>query len=139
MLKIFAVLGALCFVLGALYYFDRHVEDKFGHRFFSIPAFIAIVASCVMIAVGYNWHVSALKSHSDPLNGWVVLSVGAVALIGIAINNVAKTNLIYGVGGSVIQLPLFVAIGCFGMPLLILWAVLSIIAASLTQTVRVVS
>ncbi|MDX3905613.1 MAG: hypothetical protein QHC78_07985 [Pigmentiphaga sp.] len=139
MLKIVGVLAALFLILVILIAFDEHVQEKFGHRFFTKATFIAIVASCLMIAGGYHWHLSALKSHGDPLNGWVVLGIGAVILIGIAINNVVKTNLAYGIGGSFIQLPLFFAIGYFGMPLLIIWAVLSIIGAMLTPTVRVVN
>jgi hypothetical protein len=139
MLKIVGALVVLFLVWVALLAFDNHVEGKFGHRFFTKATFIAIVVSCVMIAGGYHWHQAALKSHGDPLNGWVVVGIGAVILIGIAIANVLKTDLIYGVGGSLIQLPLFVAIGYFGMPLLIVGAVLSILVAMATPTVRVVN
>lgn len=139
MLKIVGVLAALFLFWCALIAFDEHVEGKFGHRFFTKATFITIVVSCLMIAGGYQWHLSALKSHGDSLNGWVVLGIGAVVLIGIAINNVVKTNLTYGIGGSFIQLPLFLAIGYFGMPLLVAWAVLSIIGAAVTPTVRVVN
>jgi hypothetical protein len=138
MLKIVGALAALFLVLAIMATFDGHVQEKFGHRFFTKATFIAIVVSCLMIAGGYHWHLAALKSHGDALNGWVVLGIGAAILAGIAINNVMKTNLVYGVGGSLVQLPLFFAIGYFGMPLLAAWAVLSILAAGATPTVRVV-
>lgn len=138
MLKIVGAVVLLILILGLLFAFDEHVEQKFGHRFFTKATFIATVVSCVMMIFGYDWHLSALQSHGDPLNGWVLAGVGAVILIGIAINNVVKTNVVYGIGGSFIQLPLFAALGYISLPFLAVGAVLSIFAAMATPTVRVV-
>jgi len=138
MLKIVGAVVLLILILGLLFAFDEHVEQKFGHRFFTKATFIAKVVSCVMMIFGYDWHLSALQSHGDPLNGWVLAGVGAVILLGIAINNVVKTNFVYGIGGSLIQLPLFAALGYISMPFLAVGAVLSVFAAMATPTVRVV-
>jgi len=127
-------------ILGTLSFFDEHCSEKFGHRFFTRTTFTLTAISCVLIALSYHWHLSATKTHGDALNGLVLAGIGAIILIGIVIANILRTNWLYGIGGSMIQLPLFVGLTCAGIPILIVGGAVYLIAgAAGAQPVQVVN
>lgn len=137
LLGVAVVVGVIIY---SLRWFDRRVSEKFGHRFFTKNTFVATEVACAFIVGGNMWHSHALHSHSgDPLNGIVLIGVGVVILMGITVNNVLKTNLVFGIGGSCIQLPLLYALAYVSLFLLILWLCLTIIAAFDSRQVYVVN
>jgi hypothetical protein len=119
-LKILGVLVLLFGIGVVLMMFDAHIEKKFGHRFFTKPSLIASGVAVVLFVVGASWYDSALKSQGDILNGLVTAGVGVLILVGVGIHNVIKTNLLYGIGGSLIQLPILAIVAYFGIAVFLL-------------------
>lgn len=119
MLKICAVLGVLFSLLTALYVFDEHCKLKFKHAFFSKGQAYVIGTGTALVIAGNYWSRSAVAAGGDPLNGWVVAIIGACVLLAVILNNFKNTNIWYGIGGTLIQLPLFASIVYVGYPVLL--------------------
>jgi len=123
-----AILALLAFVV-ALSAFEHHCSRKFGYRFFTRTTFTLTLISCALVAVGYHWHTTAAAAYAPALNGLLLAGGGAVILIGIACLNIVRTNWLYGIVGSIIQLPLFVSLTYAGWPFLLLGIVAYIFAS----------
>lgn len=138
-IQILGGVALLAAVLAVLHFFDKHCERRFTHRFFTIPAFMATGISLVLLLVGNWWRVSAMQSGGDPLNGIVIISIGALVALGLIYVNFKCTNAVYGVGGSVLQLSLFGYLAYMSIPLFILGLVLWFIKDLDVVNVRVIN
>lgn len=128
MLVIKVLIGAL--VLFSLYYIISRLNEKaiasFKHDFFSTNLFVLAFVSYVSIYVGHFWYVKELATNGgDPLSGALVMSFGIIGLLTILILNIKQTNILVGVLGTLIQLPLFV-IGSFFAVFIIIAAIAGI-------------
>lgn len=119
--------------------FNQHCNAKFGHAFFTKGAFFATLAALALIIAGNMWRHSALESHGDALNGIVVMVVGVAIACFMVVANIRRTNMQYGVGGSVVQLGLFFALAWIALPLLIFGLVCQFLALMTAKPVYVVN
>ncbi len=118
---IIAILFAIASIVGVFYgmgTFNQHCQAKFNHVFFTKQSFAISAVSFLALFGGFSWHRAALKTHGPIDNAIVLLVLGAVGLIYIIWQNVSRTNLAYGIGGTCIQLPLFAAFSYFGILIL---------------------
>jgi hypothetical protein len=129
MLEICAFLAVLFTLLTALYVFNEHCKLKFGHAFFSKGQFYVIGAGEALVIGGNYWIDSANAQGAGSLNGWAVVVVGAIVLLAVIFNNFKSTNIRYGIGGTLLQLPLFAFIAYVGYPILLFCAACLVLSA----------
>lgn len=119
-IKILAGLAIIFALYISVSKFNNHCSGLFGHAFFTRNAFLVTVASLVFLIVGNMWRQSAAVHHGDVLNGTVVMLIGAGITFFMIYSNIKRTNLVYGIGGSVVQLGLFFALAYISIPFVII-------------------
>lgn len=135
-LKILGIIVLLGSTLAALHFFNEHCEKKFSYRFFTETSFWATSGALALLIMGNWWRVSALESGDDTLNGIVVMCIGIVVALGLIYFNFKRTNLAYGLGGSVLQLSAFSIFAYIGFAVLIIGLVLWVLSNLGTQNVH---
>jgi len=105
-----SVLAAVGLYL-AILKFERRCQDRFGYRFFQLYSFIGLAVAVGAVIGGVLWGNSAMTSGGDERNGWIVASIGGLAVLGIFINNIKRTNIGVGLMGSGLQLFLLLIAG----------------------------
>jgi hypothetical protein len=123
-LKILAVIAAIAGLIAVVTWFNEHCVAKFGHAFFTKKAFGITTAALCLLFLGHMWQVSAIKNHGDVLNGIVLMVIGALVACGMVYVNVRRTNVAYGISGSVAQLGLFGILAAVWLPLMLMGLVL---------------
>lgn len=129
MLEICVLLGGLFLLLTALYVFSENCKLKFKHAFFTKGQFYVIGAGEALVIGGNYWINSAIARGGDSLNGWAMVVTGVVVLLAVVFNNFKNTNIWYGAGGTLIQLPLFAFIAYVGYPILLFCAACLLLSA----------
>ncbi|HFU0229607.1 hypothetical protein L1D19_23450 [Vibrio natriegens] len=119
------VVAAILFLLHSL---DKHYDKKFGHRFFKLSAFIILAVAVGFVWGGQLWYESALKDGGDTLNGIACMVIGGLIVIGMVVFNLKRTNLVYGLLGSFVQIAIFGTLAYVSMPLLAALVVFRILA-----------
>lgn len=120
-LQIIAGLAILAATVWAFFAFNKHCEEKFNYRFFTKQSFLIVGAAIITIALGNEWRLNLIKEHGDVLNGILVMGVGGVIALYLTFVNFKKTNLIYGLAGSTVQIVLFGTLAYIGIAVLIVW------------------
>nr|WP_141661926.1 hypothetical protein [Burkholderia ambifaria] len=90
------------------------------NAFFTKPAFYATAVALVLLIAGNYWRHSAAIGHGDTLNGIAVMAIGIAVACWIVYINIRRTDVIYGIGGSIVQLGLFSALAWVSLPLMAL-------------------
>ena len=119
------------FVLAAiaacgLYGFDKHCKVKFGHAFLSKVSISIAVAATLLIAVG-QWCLG----HVLNIAGWGFISAGAAVLCYLTYRNIRGTNLWYGLGGSLAQIPVLLIASEVLLALFVLGVIVSVFGIGL--------
>ena len=136
------ILGAIV-LLGAAVYglfrFDRSSVERFGYRFLTRASFIVAALAMYLVIGGHAWFREAQGPAGDPLNGIVLMILGAVLAIGLVVLNFRRTNLAYGLGGSAIQLTTFGILTAMGPFIFAIGLVFSVVMAAGAKPVWVVN
>ncbi|MGU7843796.1 hypothetical protein ACV22V_30565 [Burkholderia sp. AW33-5] len=119
-IKLIIAIAAIAAVVLGITKFNQHCLNKFGHAFFTKPAFYATTVALVLLIAGNYWRHSAELSHGDTLNGIALMALGTAVACWLVYVNVRRTDAIYGIGGSVVQLGLFSALAWVSLPLMAL-------------------
>ncbi|EJG1885594.1 hypothetical protein BS049_RS22960 [Vibrio parahaemolyticus] len=127
-LEIVGGLLVVAAILFLLHSFDKHYDRKFGHRFFKLSAFIILAVAVGFEWGGQLWYESALKEGGDTLNGVACMAIGAVIVSGVVIYNLKKTNLFYGLLGSIVQVAILGTLAYLSIPIFIALVIFRIIA-----------
>lgn len=106
-LKIILVIAAISSFVFGLSRFNLHCSRKFGHMFFTKSMFYATATALAFIVAGCVWRQSAVETNGDQLNGVVLIVIGALIACAMIFGNIRQTNLLYGIGGSIVQLGIF--------------------------------
>ncbi|MDN7179202.1 hypothetical protein M0D69_14530 [Caballeronia sp. SEWSISQ10-4 2] len=120
-LKLVIVTSALVGILKGFNWFNNHCYRKFGHAFFTRQAFWRAAVGFNLMMFGAYWYDAAARQHGDTLNGLVLIAVGFAIAIWLVYLNFRNTNLLYGIGGSAIQMWLFWSLAWIGIPVLIVF------------------
>ena len=123
----------------ALMRFNVHCEENFNYKFFSMPSCIASAAATWLVWGGYEMYTAAAKSGGDIYNGIALVVIGLGLFCGLVFFNFKRTNLLYGVGGSVLQLSLFVPLAYLSVYLIIAGFFLYVLCGAAVQRVHVVN
>lgn len=102
-LEVVAICAGSFAILAFLRLIDQKATEQFGHNFFTFRSLILMIAAYVLIIAGYAWHNAMLEPDRgpapeliedmrDPLNGIIVMCVGALMILRAAWVNVRQTN-----------------------------------------------
>ncbi len=139
-ISIIGVLVALLALYLAMTFFNEHCDDKFGHRFFTMPILISLGVAGALFLWGNSWYQSAAADPAgDTLNGIALMGVSVCIYLGVAIYNFLNTNIIYGIFGTAIQFSLLSVIAYFGVMVLVIYLVGSIMLSLGAERVVVVN
>lgn len=122
-----------------LSYFNAHCEKKFGFKFLTKPLFVLTVAGVLLLIFGNEWRLDSIKTGGDMLNGIVLMILGGGLLAFLFYLNITKTNVLYGVSGSALQILVFGVLGYMGLFLLIIVAFLYFLLLSYAKPVWVIN
>jgi len=114
-LKILAASAAIFLAAGVLQVFEARVSKRYGARFLTKSAAVAWILASSLLAGGYYWWQSTVATGGDQLNGIVLMSLGAAAIIGTLVWNIRSTNLLIGVVGTLLQASIFSVLALFGV------------------------
>ena len=101
---------------------NQRCQSRFGHAFFTKRAFMFTTLAMLLAVIGYTWRDHALYEHGDPLNGLVVMCVGALFAGMLVFENVRRMGAMYGMGGSLLQLGVLGALAWVSLPVMIIFA-----------------
>lgn len=118
-LKIIGIIVAIASIIKAISIFNSHCAGKFHFKFFSTSAFIVAALSVWICGGGYEWYKFSLANNEDTLNGIILMTLSLIILIGLIYYNFKKTNFLYGLIGTILQIGLFIPIACLSAPLII--------------------
>ncbi|MCZ4279598.1 hypothetical protein O4H49_02335 [Kiloniella laminariae] len=119
--------------------FNNHCNRKFGYRFFTMTSFVIVGASLILISIGHEWRLDALKENGDILNGIILMIIGVLISMYLVFKNFKETNFVYGLGGSIVQLSIFGVLTYLGIVVLIITIAIFIVGNMGAQRVYVVN
>ena len=82
--------------------------QKFNYEFFNWGNFIITALGYLGLWYGYDWFQEASATGGDILNGQILMGIGAVFATGMFLNNIKRTNFIFGVVAGAYQLAIYV-------------------------------
>lgn len=112
---IMMVILFILFIYMIVMFINEYFEDRFDYNFVR-TSFVMIIAVLLMIS-GLNWYNESLINNGDVLNGLILMMIGGVITIGLMSYTIWKTNLIYAILITVLQLgisPLLIVFFCYG-------------------------
>lgn len=105
-MTVIIILGALL-ALGligwAMLSFERYAVGRFHHRFFTKRSMLLGALAAGLLWCGYGWWNFARTHAGDQLNGIVLIVLGLAAAAYVVLNNVRRTNVVVGAGGTLMQ------------------------------------
>jgi hypothetical protein len=138
-LKLAFVLAVLVGILKGIKWFNSHCYRKFGHAFFTKRAFWQAAVAFNLMWGGAFWFVSAARQHGDTLNGLALIAIGFAIALWLVYENFRNTNLLYGIGGSALQMGVFASVALISIPLLVFIMVCHFIVLADSRPVYIVN
>ncbi|MDW8231349.1 MAG: hypothetical protein RMJ54_01060 [Roseiflexaceae bacterium] len=126
---IIMVILFIFFIYMIIMLIDEHFEGKFDYNFVR-TSFVMTVAVLLMLS-GLHWYNESLINNGDVLNGLILMMIGGVIAIGLLSYTIWKTNLIYAILITLLQLgisPLLIVFFVVMAGLKVLSALLSPVA-----------
>lgn len=136
-LRISLILLLTLALVAALILFNRHCEQRFQFRFFTLKIFSKWGISAGFFLVGIILLAKLAEQWVAP--AWCLIAAGAIMLWWIVSQNLIRTNLIYGSVGTLSQILLVCVFGSAGAFLGIMTGGILFIAMSLIVPVYVVN
>lgn len=119
--------------------FNDHCEWRFGHAFFTKQAFFRTAIALALIVVGNRWGGSSAQHHSNLINGLLLIALGIGIITVLAYQNVKQTNLLFGLGGTAIQIPIFWLLAWVSIPILFIVLICQFAVLSTAQPVYIIN
>ena len=104
---------------------NGYSEKKFDYEFFNWANFAITSVGYCAIFFGNNWYEKALSSGGDILNGQILIAIGIIIVLWMFINNIRRTDFIFGTIIGVLQLIIYIpaSVVCLlGVIMLLAWA-----------------
>ncbi|MDD2358304.1 MAG: hypothetical protein PHX13_10380 [Thiovulaceae bacterium] len=108
MLWIIGIIITGMLIYGFIEWFNTYSMRVGHYQFFTIEHLGAYFISYAMLLFSVSGLVK--KTFEDPLNGWVILIIGAAVLFFTLLNNFKKTTFSLALKGSLAQVVLFIPI-----------------------------
>lgn len=114
MIIVLASLLALALVGWGMLSFERYTVGRFQHRFFTKRSLLLGALAAALLWCGHGWWSYARTHAGDQLNGIVLIVLGLAAAAYVVLNNVRRTNVLVGAGGTLMQASVLSAAAAFG-------------------------
>lgn len=111
---VLASLLALALVGWVMLSFERYTVGRFQHRFFTKRSLLLGALAAALLWCGHGWWSYARTHAGDQLNGIVLIVLGLAAAAYVVLNNVRRTNVLVGAGGTLMQASVLSAGAAFG-------------------------
>ncbi|TAL93122.1 MAG: hypothetical protein EPN73_22355 [Paraburkholderia sp.] len=118
LLKLAIIVGILLVVAKGIQQLGRHCRRRFGYSIFSMRGFWLAAIAINLVWWGYYAWATAPLHHAPAHGGIVLAALGIAAVVKLIHDNVRETNVMYGIGGSLLQFVLFIPVALYGLPLL---------------------
>lgn len=119
-LKFAVTACALIVLVKGIQSFNSHCRRRFSHRFFTIRAFCLAALGINLMWLGLYVYTKSVRDHVSIDGGLVLVVLSVAAIVWMAYENIRKTDLVHGIGGSALQLALFFPIAIYSLPLLLI-------------------
>lgn len=106
MLTLIALLISGVAMYRIILWFNRYTSTHAAYEFFTTEHSIAMIGSYALIYFGERW----MHNSDDWLNGAIVMGIGIIILLGVILNNFARTPKLFAIAGSLAQLIFYIPI-----------------------------
>lgn len=117
-LKLAVVVSTLFGLTRTIQIFGRHCRRRFGQSLFTARGFWLSAIGLNFLWWGYYAWATAPLHQTSASGGLVVMAMGLAAVVCLIYENVRESDLLYGIGGSTLQLVLFFPVALYGIPML---------------------
>lgn len=128
-LKLALIIVIVVGVAKGIQLFNQHCRRRFGHTFFTTRGFWLAAIGINLLWWGFYFWGTAYVHHATTSDGIILMLFGVAAVAWLLYENIRDTNLIHGIGGSTLQLVLFLPLALYSFPLLILGMVFILVAS----------
>lgn len=128
-LKLALIVAIVVGVAKGIQLFNRHCRRRFGHTFFTTRGFWIAAIAINLLWWGFYFWGTAYIHHTTMSDGIVLMLFGVAVVTWLLYENIRDTDLIHGIGGSTLQLVLFLPLALYSFPLLILGIVFILVAS----------
>lgn len=137
-LQILGAITAAIALFWTLTWFNSHCNRKFGYKFLATKPFVASMAAALLIGGGHAWYQSSLKGGGDTLNGIILMIIGGIVGTVLVAYNFRRTNALYGLGGTILQIGIFAMVGSIAIGIFLPFGLCYLLAGDGVKSVRVV-
>jgi hypothetical protein len=128
-LKLALIAATVIAIAKGIQLFSRHCRRRFGHSFFTMRSFWITAIAINLIWWGLYFWAKATLHHAPLSDGLILIALGLAATAWLLYENIRDTDLLYGIGGSALQLALFFPLAVCSFPLLVVAMVVMVIAS----------
>lgn len=115
-------------VVGGLLEFVETCKSKFDHSLFDKNTVAIFMASVACGIGGYYWLPYASSQHYSRSYGWISMSIAALILIVIVVENFRKMNTTYAIIGSILQLLVLIPFAVVALFLCVFYVAFAMLA-----------
>lgn len=137
-LKLVIIVSVLIGVAKAIAWFNGRCDRRFGYTFFTLRAFCQESVGINFMWGGDYFLVAALRQHTPVSGALILFAIGIGFILWMIYENVRETGLLYGLGGSALQVTLFSTVALLFVPGVLIVLFLRFVAAGQTRTVHVI-
>lgn len=129
LLKLALIVTTVIAIAKGIQLFNRHCRRRFGHSFFTTRGFWFTAIAINLLWWGFYFWGTAYLHHTPTSDGIVLMAFGLAAVAWLLYENIRDTDLVHGIGGSTLQLLLFLPLALYSFPLLIMGMVFVLVAS----------
>ena len=128
-LKLTLIVAFVVAVVKGIKLFNQHCRRRFGHSFFTMRSFWITAIAINLIWWGLYFWAKAALHHTHMSGGFILIGLGVAATAWLLHENIRDTDLLFGIGGSTLQLALFFPLAVCSLPLLAVAMVVMVITS----------
>lgn len=128
-LKLALIITIVVAVAKGIQLFNRRCRHRFGHSFFTTRGFWLAAIAINLLWWGFYFWGTAYLHHTTTSDGIALMVLGIATVAWLLYENIRDTDLVHGIGGSTLQLVLFLPLALYSFPLLILSMVFILVAS----------
>ncbi|MDR8394845.1 MAG: hypothetical protein RXR20_32980 [Paraburkholderia sp.] len=128
-LKLALIIVVVVGIAKGIQLFNRHCRRRFGHSFFTMRSFWITAITINLVWWGLYFWAQATLHHTPLSDGLILMALGLVAAAWLVYENVRDTDLLYGFGGSALQIALFFPLAVCSFAVLAVAMVVMVVAS----------
>ena len=113
-LTIIGVIAGIIILSLFVSWINRYTYATYYYEFFNFSNYVVTGIGYFLIYFGIDWYEKALIKNGDLLNGQLMMSIGAVLILGVFINHVKRTNFLFALVVGIFQIILYIPLAYLG-------------------------